>query len=194
MDEATAIARLQQGDISGLEALVKRYQKKAIWTAYLITHDKALAEDVVQNAFLTFYQRSSQYDPARPFAPYFMRSVANAAIKALRPGKRQVSLESEITEGITFADALPDPSPGPADLSEQQELAGAVWGALSELSPEKRAVVVLRYYLGYSTQEIADETGTPTGTVKWRLSAARRQLGTLLSHLGQDWRNQEGGD
>ena len=57
MDDPQAIQRLKKGDISALEVLITRYQVKAYRTAFLITHDDALAEDVVQETFLRVYQR-----------------------------------------------------------------------------------------------------------------------------------------
>jgi RNA polymerase sigma-70 factor (ECF subfamily) len=82
LDEQSAIWRLKRGDIEALAVLVRRYEVQAVRTAYLITHDRALAEDVVQNTFLRIYQRIDQFDEGRPFAPWFMRSVVNAAVQA----------------------------------------------------------------------------------------------------------------
>ncbi|MBE3119263.1 MAG: RNA polymerase subunit sigma-24, partial [Candidatus Atribacteria bacterium] len=62
MIESEAIARLKEGDISGLETLVKVHQLKAVRTAYLIVRDYFLAEDVVEDAFLRAYERINQFD------------------------------------------------------------------------------------------------------------------------------------
>ena len=82
MEEQKAIARLKRGDISGLEALVRKYQVQAVRAAYLIIRDRALAEDIVQAAFLRAYERIGQFDAGRPFGPWFLRSVVNDAVKA----------------------------------------------------------------------------------------------------------------
>src|SRR4051794_10135971 len=76
-NEYEALARLRDGDIGGLEALVRLYQVRAVRAAYLVVRDRALAEDVAQGAFLRVYQRIAQLDPARPFAPWFFRIVVN---------------------------------------------------------------------------------------------------------------------
>ncbi len=76
MEEQEAIARLKRGDVGGLEALVHKYQVKAVRTAYLVVRDRALAEDIVQAAFLRAYERIGQFDAGRPFGPWFLRSVA----------------------------------------------------------------------------------------------------------------------
>ena len=84
MEEREAIERLKRGDIGGLEALVKRHQVEAIRAAYLIVRDRALAEDIVQGAFLRAYERIGRFDADRPFGPWFMKVVANDALKAAR--------------------------------------------------------------------------------------------------------------
>jgi RNA polymerase sigma-70 factor (ECF subfamily) len=184
MEEREAIARLKRGDIGGLEALVHKYQVRAVRTAYLITRDRALAEDIVQAAFLRAYERIGQFDTGRPFGPWFLRSVVNDAIKATARRERQVSLEaSPEGEGTSLANLLADPGPGPDDLVEAAELRQTVWAALGRLPPAQRAAIVLRYYLGLSEAEMADELACPPGTVKWRLHAARKRLRTLLRPL-----------
>ena len=180
MEEREAIARLKRGDIGGLEALVRKYQVQAVRTAYLITRDRALAEDIVQAAFLRAYERIGQFDARRSFGPWFLRSVVNDALKAAARRKRQVSLEAG-SEGEETS--LADPGPGPADLTEAAETRQTVWAALGKLPPAQRATIVQRYYLNLSEVEMADELACPPGTVKWRLHAARKRLRTLLRPL-----------
>ena len=182
MDDREAIASMKRGDIGGLAALVERYQLRAVRTAYLITQDRALAEDVVQATFLRAYERIESFDSTRPFAPWFLRSVANAAIQAARKQERQVSLGTEEDDAKTAAWLL-DGAPGPAEQLEQDELEAAVRAALDRLSPEQRATVVLRYYLGLNEAEIADTLDCPRGTVKWRLHTAHKRLRVLVDML-----------
>lgn len=179
MEDHNAIARLKRGDIGGLAALVERYQVRAVRAAYLITQDRALAEDVVQAAFLRVYQRIGQFDAARPFRPWFMRSVVNAAVQAAQRQSEQLSLDADAASGLDFADLLPDPTPGP-DAAERAESEQVVRAALRKLPPPQRAAVVLRYYLDMDEREIAQALDTAPGTVRWRLHAARKQLRGLL--------------
>jgi RNA polymerase sigma factor (sigma-70 family) len=91
MDEQEAVRRLKKGDSRGLECLVLAHQVRAIRTAYLITGDRGLAEEVVQEAFLRAYRSIGTFDPKRPFEPWFLRSVVNAAVRlARRSGARFV--------------------------------------------------------------------------------------------------------
>jgi len=184
MEEREAIARLKRGDVGGLEPLVRQYQVQAVRTAYLITRDRALAEDIVQAAFLRAYERIGQFDAGRAFGPWFLRSVVNDAVKAAARRERLVPLEISAEGGQTsLADLLADPNPGPADQAEAADLRQTVWDALGKLPPTQRAAIVLRYYLGLSEAEMVGELDCPPGTVKWRLHAARKRLRRLLRPL-----------
>src|SRR5437763_12870512 len=93
--EQEAISALQRGDIKGLETLVGLYQLRGVRTAYAITGDRQVAEDVVADAFLSVYDHIEQFDERRPFAPWFYRIVANGALKAVRKSKRISQTEEE---------------------------------------------------------------------------------------------------
>jgi RNA polymerase sigma-70 factor (ECF subfamily) len=175
VDHQDAIQRLKRGDIGGLHALVDHYQVKAARAAYLITQDRALAEDIMQNAFLRVYDRIEQFDLTRPFEPWLMRIVINLALQTIGSQQRLVDLESLV---------LPDPALDPAAQAEAHEQEQAVQAALDALSPEQRAVVVFRYYLGYTESEMARELNEPLGTVRWRLHAAHKRLRGLLARGG----------
>ncbi|MFN8447114.1 MAG: sigma-70 family RNA polymerase sigma factor [Anaerolineae bacterium] len=184
MDERQALARLRRGDIGGLDILVQLYQVKATRTAFLITRDRALAEDIMQAAFLRVHERIHQFDPERPFEPWFMRVIINDAVKAASRSQRQVSIDADLAgSDLSLADILVDPAPDPADEAERLEIQRAVWEAMAKLTPKQRAVAVLRYYLGYGEAEMAEYLTLPAGTVKWRLHAARERLSKLLMPL-----------
>jgi RNA polymerase sigma-70 factor (ECF subfamily) len=189
VDEQQAIRQLKQGDIAGLAVLVRRYQTQAIQAAYLITHDAALAEDVVQDVFLQVYRYIGRFDLDRPFKPWFMRSVVNAAVHAARRDQRCLSLDDSAPTGedeVTFADLLPDTAPALDAQVELSEIEDAVEMALQKLSPEQRAAIVLRYYLDLSDDEMSEKLDCAPSTVRWRLHAARKQLGTILRHWRAD--------
>lgn len=177
MDEQAAIGKMIAGDPDGLEPLVRAYQLRAIRTAYLITQDRAAAEDVVQEAFLHAFARIGQLRPGNAFGPWFLRIVANDALKATM---RQQKWATPQNGSLDFLMARPDPQPGPEDALVADELGSQLRSALAALSPEQRAVVVLRYYLDLGEAEISEWVGTPRGTVKWRLHEARRHLRRLL--------------
>lgn len=179
MDEQQAIQRLKNNDISGLEFLVMRYQVKAVRTAYLITRDLGLAEDVVQDSFLQAYRFISGFDAARPFEPWFMRSVVNASVKVMQRSARQVQVGDEADESL-LAELAARVESVEAQV-ESIEVQNQIWDVMQKLSPRQRAVIVQRYFLEMSEKEMAVESGTAAGTIKWLLNAARERLRGLLA-------------
>lgn len=181
MEDQSAISRLQQGDLNGLEALVRRYQVQAVRAAYLILYDRALAEDVVQAAFIRAAQRIHQFDPARPFGPWFYRIVVNDALKLARKQRRQVSIDEQLdAPTLQLAAWLSDPEPNPERLLEEKETRQRILDAVRSLPPEQRAVIVMKYYFDMQMSEMSTETGRPLSTIKWWLRDARRRLRQLM--------------
>ncbi len=176
MGEPEAIRQLQRGDIGGLEILVRRYQQPALKAVFLVSRDYALAEDIVQAAFLRAYERIDQFDASRPFGPWFLRSVVNDALMAVTR-RRHVSLDM-----VTATEPALQRQAGPAldDRLLAAERQEEVWAALEQLAPAQRAAVVLRYFLGYSDADLARRLEVPAGTIRRRLYDARRRLRQIL--------------
>jgi RNA polymerase sigma-70 factor (ECF subfamily) len=179
MDDLEAIRRLKSSDPSGLEALMERYQVKAVRAAFLITHDKATAQDVVQETFLRIHDRIHQFDASHPFEPYLIRSVIHASLNAVRGDKRLVSLDDE-----NELQNLLDHAASVESQVEFVQLQHEILEALSKLSPRQRAVIVQRYYLDMSEREMVLTLDAAPGTVKWLLNAARERLRHLLGQKG----------
>jgi RNA polymerase sigma-70 factor (ECF subfamily) len=179
MDEQRAIQRLKNGDIGGLEYLVMQHQVKAVRAAFLITRDSGLAEDVVHDAFIHVYRAIRSFDETRPFEPWFMRSVVNASVKMVQKSTRQVEVGDEADETI-LAD-LAERVESVESQVESMEVQDQIWAALQKLSPRQRAVIVQKYFSGMSESEMADQSDTARGTIKWLLNAARERLRELLA-------------
>ncbi len=178
MDETQAIQRLKNGDISGLEFLVARHQVKAVRTAYLITRDLGLAEDVVQDSFLQAFRSIRGFDSTRLFEPWFMRNVVNASVKMMQRSAKQVEVGYEADESL-FAE-LAARVESVEEQVESIEIQNQIWDAMQKLSPRQRAVIVQRYFLEMSEKEMAEDSGSAVGTVKWMLNAARERLRGLI--------------
>ncbi|MBK9123880.1 MAG: RNA polymerase sigma factor [Chloroflexi bacterium] len=176
------VERLKAGDIDGLAPLVEALQVRALRAAYLITQDKAQAEDIVQSMFVRLARKADLIDTARPVTPYVLRMVVNDALMHMRGRGRTISFEGPAGRDAAGAieDVLRDDAELPEDAAERQDVQGAVANALKQLSPDQRAAIVLRYYLGLSEAEMTDRLDVPTGTVKWRLHAARKHLRYVL--------------
>lgn len=182
LDERKAIQKLKQGDIGGLEFLVQRHQVKALRTAYLITRDLGLAEDVVQDSFIRAYRSIHSYDEARSFEPWFLRSVVNASVKMMKT-VNQVQMWSDV-DGGEWDRFLSGDESAEAQV-EAAEFQRQLWESMQKLSPRQRAVIVQRYYLGMSEKDMAAEAGVASGTVKWLLNAARERLRNLLAERSE---------
>ena len=177
MEDLLAIRRLKNNDISGLECLIAHYQAKALRTAFLITHNEPMAEDVVQDVFIRFYQRVQHFDERRPLEPYFLRSVVHAALNRI---EREKKVQSLAEEDSCEVESLLEQAASVEDQVEFNALKWQIKEALAELSPRQRAAIVQRYYLEMSEKEMSEALDAPPGTVKWLLNAARDRLRTLL--------------
>lgn len=180
MTDLDAINRLKSGDLTGLEELITHYQEKAVRVVYLIVQDDPLAEDIVVDTFLRLARHIQSFDPEQPFEPYLMRSLVNAALNATR--REQLSLDGDAAS--RDFDQLLARAESLEDLVEANELRLEIQSAIAALSPRHRAVIVQRYYLGMSEEEMAAALDAPRGTVKWLLNRARQSLARLLTNKG----------
>ena len=181
MKDDQAVARLKQGDQGSMEVLVSRYYLPAVRAAYLILQDKGLAEDVVQNSFVCLSDTIRQFDLNRPFGPWFLRCVVNAAINTSHRENRLVSLDQMEDDGdFSAVNWLCQQADGPAEQVEAAEKRQAIRQALEKLNPRQRAAVVMRYYLELSESEMAEEFDCPKSSLKWWLHSARVRLRQLL--------------
>jgi RNA polymerase sigma-70 factor, ECF subfamily len=165
----------QRGSEEALEALYRRHWPWAHRAAFLVVHDKAAAEDIAQEAFLAAVRALDRFDRRRPFGPWLHRIVVNRAIDWARARalRGEAAMESEPDAGGAW--------PGETRQPERSRpYSESVVTALASLSPEHRAVVVLRYLLEYTPGEIAEALELPRGTVNSRLRRALDRLGRLL--------------
>jgi RNA polymerase sigma-70 factor (ECF subfamily) len=180
MDDREAIHHMKRGDASGLQYLVLRYQAKAMYVAFLITHDEQLAQDIAQDTFLRIHHRIHQFDEDRPFEPYLVRSVINAALNIANRESKHISFDgnSDKVESLLSQAASVE-----SDV-EFSQLKQAIVTAISRLEPRQRAAIIQRYYLGMSEKEMSVALDSPPGTIKWLLNTARTKLRELLSSEG----------
>ena len=167
--ERRLVRDVQRGSAAALEELFRREWPRAYRAAYLVVHDAAAAEDIAQEAFLAAVRSIDRFDRRRPFGPWMHRIVVNRAIDVTRAR----ALRQEVDAAAAHAAAAPlDPpsSPLPDDLVS----------ALAGLSPEHRAVVVLRFVFDYTPGEIARALDMPRGTVNSRLRRALDRLGEVI--------------
>jgi RNA polymerase sigma-70 factor (ECF subfamily) len=162
--ERAWIRGARRGSVADFEALFREHWPRAYRAAYLVAGDAAAAEDIAQEAFLAAIRSLDRFDARRPFGPWLHRIVVNRAIDWTRA--RRLRSEVELGE-VVAAPPAPDPD-------------GAAFARIGDLSPEHRAVIVLRYVLEYTPGEIAQLLDLPRGTVNSRL---RRGLDRLKEEL-----------
>jgi RNA polymerase sigma-70 factor (ECF subfamily) len=163
-----------QGDQDAFAEIVYAFQDSVYNLCYRMLGERGEAEDAAQEAFLRAYLNLQRYDPARSFKTWLLSIASNYCIDRLRRRRLQwMSLDDEpVVDHLALSSD--DPEPEPALL--QNERSEALQGLLSELSPDYRAVVILRYWYDYSYAEIADITDTTESAVKSRLFRARQVL------------------
>jgi RNA polymerase sigma-70 factor (ECF subfamily) len=175
-DERAWVRGAQAGSASDFEALFRAHWPRAYRAAYLVVHDAAGAEDVAQEAFVAAVRALDRFDSARPFGPWLHRIVVNRAIDWTRAR----ALRREVGAGEAIGEVPAKERSEPATPLPEDVVA-----ALAALSPDHRAVVVLRYVLDYTPGEIARMLELPRGTVNSRL---RRALDALQGSVGREER------
>jgi RNA polymerase sigma-70 factor (ECF subfamily) len=163
-DERARVRGAQRGSVSDLEALFRMHWPRAFRAAYLVTHDRAAAEDIAQESFLAAIRALDRFDRRRPFGPWLHRIAVNRAIDWTRAR----ALRGE----VELVDTVPAPDQSPPD--------DETFAALARLSPEHRAVIVMRYLLEFTPGEIAAALDLPRGTVNSRLRRGLDALGEEL--------------
>ena len=171
MDEQdrALVRQFLEGHRDAGESLVDRYQKRLFNLALRMTGDVQDAEDITQTVFLNAFLKLSTYDPRFKFFSWIYRMTVNESLNLLK--RRRPSVQLEDGPEIPVAAASPD---GSAEAEDR------VGKALKSLGPNDRAVVVLRHFLLFSYQEIAEVLEIPAQTVKSRLFTARERLRLIL--------------
>lgn len=174
-EDARLAERIADGDRTALEAAFQAYSGAVKSVAIRVLRDQSLAEDVVQDTFVTFWNRPDRYDAARGTLRTFLLTIAHRrAVDVVR---------SE--EARTRREARP-PDPDHFDLEDEvwtRRLSEHVRAALEELSEGERQAISLAYYGGLSYVEVAERLGAPEGTVKSRIRSGMKKLATSLESV-----------
>jgi RNA polymerase sigma factor (sigma-70 family) len=175
------VSRAVRKDQDAFAALIERFERAALALAFSILHNRAAASagDVVQDAFIKAWTELHRLEDPKRFAGWLMQIVRNTALDARRRIQRRGTTVSEFPD-LASADA------GPAYGMEERETAGEIQSALAELDETTRAAVMLRYYDGLNSREIAELLDLTPPAIDMRLSRARKELQGKLSHLVQE--------
>jgi len=178
LDEPALVASALAGDREALGTLVEWYAGSVRRVTRAILGNLDDAEDAAQDGVLAALVKLDRYDPSRPFGPWLLRIVANAAIDRRR--RRTVREAGVLGDDVAAKGPLPDVE------TERLALGDRLRAALDELPEHYRVAVVLFDVEGYSHAEIAEILGMAPGTVRSAVFHARRRLRALLDDLKED--------
>ena len=178
------VGLVAEKDADALEALYDRYGRAAYSLARRILTDGTLAQDVVQEVFLSLWRDARRFDAGRgTVATYLLSMTHHRAVDAVR---REENLRRWRTtdEALEFE---PDPKANSVeDEVESAERRAEVRAALAVLPPAQREALLLAYFGGYTQREVAALVGVPLGTVKTRMAAGMRKLKEALQDAGRE--------
>jgi RNA polymerase sigma-70 factor, ECF subfamily len=183
-DDGTLVSRCQQGDTAAFNELVTRYRGKVFAMIYNMVHNEQDAWDLAQDGFLKAWKSIARFRGQSSFYTWLYRIMMNVTIDSLR--RKQICGETEFDDSIGLPNVDPHAATVPkAAIMPQDKVAGdeirvRIDAAIVRLSPEHRAVILMREIEGLEYQEIADSLECSIGTVMSRLFYARKKMQSML--------------
>jgi len=186
--ELDLVKRCQAGDTEAFDQLVTRYRTRVFGMIYNMVHNEQDAWDLAQDSFLKAWKSIARFRGQSSFYTWMYRIVTNVTIDWLR--KKQVKGSgAEFDDAIQLKDidpaarTLPKADPLPHQRMERAEIRARIDDAIKQLSPEHRAVILMKETEDMQYHEIAEALGCSIGTVMSRLFYARKKLQNLLRDL-----------
>jgi len=183
-DEALLNA-IAGGAVWAMDSLYQRYSRILYSLAYRMVADHQIAEDLLQDAFLSVWRRSTSYSPQAGAARSWLISIVHhRAIDHLRRVRRRSTIQEAPLEELEF-----DETAAVADVWDEawrNIQSSQVRAALMQIPTEQRMVIELAYFQGWTHTEIAEGTQTPLGTVKARMRLGLNHLKRTLLEEGFD--------
>jgi RNA polymerase sigma-70 factor, ECF subfamily len=173
-EESALVERVQRGDSTAFDALVRRYIRRAFTVAYRLLDHREDAEDLVQETFMILLRQIDDFQLGRPFGPWMYRILINRRLNARK------------ARALRRTEVLPDDlrSTDRPDLAlERAEVRARFRAALESLPPRQRLVVELIELDGFTRGEVADALGISDATVRWHVHDAWRTLRKKLAPL-----------
>ena len=162
-DEGELLSRLEKGDMQAFDELYWKYQKAVYLNVYKLTRDSIIAEDIVQEVFISLWEKKSTIDTSRSVAGWLFVSSYNRSVNALK---------KRLKESLAYKSL---DQPGTEQEYDQAVLdmqLNVLEKAIAQLSPQKRRVFELCKLQGRSYEEAAAELKISKHTIKEYLSAA----------------------
>lgn len=153
-----------------MEDELERAIQRGYVVAFRLLRNREEAREVCQEAASRALAKRGEYDPSRPFYPWFYRILRNLCVDWMRDRQRREAVESEPVDPARSAEAR----------VIEHERNAAVERAIAQLSPDMREVIELRHFHDLSYAHMAEQLGVPVGTVMSRLYRARKALREAL--------------
>ena len=176
------ISATAEGDRRAFETLYDLYAASVFGLALKTLADRGAAEEAVQEIFWRVWQRAGTFDGARSFAPWLFGIAHNYCIDELRRRRARPRALYEDDEHAILSAIPDDTDVGATALRGEQRR--IVMHALGQLPVEQRQAIKLAYFGGLTQGEIADQVGSPIGTIKTRLRTGLRRLRQILRDEG----------
>jgi RNA polymerase sigma-70 factor (ECF subfamily) len=174
------VAKARAGDADSFDQLVVRHQAAVYRAALAALRDAQDAEEVAQDAFVRAWSRLGRFRGDSSFKTWLLTIAWNTALSR----RRSVARWWKRRTGLDDANEIAGLAPGPEIEARDRELTRRVSGAIATLPPRLRDALLLAQSGDYDYTEIGAMLNVATGTVKWRVSEARKQVRARLQELG----------
>ena len=188
VSELDLVKRCQKGDSGAFDELVTRYRTRVFGMVYNMVHNEQDAWDLAQDSFLKAWKSIGRFRGKSSFYTWLYRIVMNVTIDWVR--KKQIKgTGAEFDDAIQLREidpaskTVPKPDALPSENMERGEIRGQIDRAIAQLSPEHRAVILMKEIEDMQYNEIAEALGCSIGTVMSRLFYARKKLQNLLKDV-----------
>ena len=191
MTDKELVKECKQGDKAAYAELVSRYTEKAYNLALRITRNQEDAEEILQDVFLTVYNKIDKFQEKAAFSSWLYRITANTSFMKLRKRKQHAAVSMDDVGPA----AEHDWKAGGVDIhdtnliSTRHELREALEDAISKLPDEYKTIFILRDVDGLSNQEVGNVLNLSVPAVKSRLHRSRLMLRKKLSKYYNDYKN-----
>ena len=185
-DDRRLIADCLQGDSAAFGELVRRYQDRLYNTVLRLVDNAEDAQDVVQDAFLQAYQALGGFKGDSQFFTWLYRIAINTAISLKRKQRVTLRMHGSREEGGAVEPVDPSEFTQPGYALERAEQERKIQQALSRLSAEHRAVLIMKDMEGQKYEVMAEVLEVPIGTIRSRLHRARLELREILKQQDEE--------
>lgn len=179
------VALALEGEERAYAEIVQRFHRPLFSLIVRMVHDRELAEDLCQEAFVKAFRALPSYDTGRKFSSWLFKIGHNATIDSMRRSQLDTTALEGGDDEHSWERVLADvQTPSPHHRAEAGALGEAMERCVAQLRPEYREAFLLRFAQGLAYQEIAEILDLPMGTVKTNLHRARKEFARLLAVEG----------